>query len=98
VNQLKRQPTLLYCPNCQRHTPHENLVAMYATLCTVCNSHTSSLMRNQAEQYSFESPDGVKAIVVENNLDSVTFYVPHGDHQGYYHHNKHTGENRIAAG
>jgi hypothetical protein len=92
--------TLLYCSICSRHTPHSNLTMMYATQCSICNSMTSSLMRAQAEsnQVSMTAPDGTKAIVVENNTKSVTFYVPTGDHQGYYHHDKQTGKNSIAAG
>lgn len=74
------------------------MVQAYATICDVCHVHTSSLIRAQAEEHMFTAPDGTKAIVVENNPEAVTFYVPTGDHQGYYHHNKHTGENRIAAG
>ena len=55
-------------------------------------------MRLQSEQFSFNAPDGTDAIVVDNTPEAVVFYVPRGDHQGYYHHNKRTGENRIAAG
>lgn len=56
-------------------------------------------MRLQAEEQSkLTAPDGTAAIVVENTPDQVTFYIPTGEHQGYYHHDKHTGENRIAAG
>lgn len=92
------QSTLQYCSNCQRHTPHQNIVDMYASICDICHSHTSQLIRNQAEQYQFTAPDGTKAIVVQNSPDTVTFYIPTGDHQGYYHHNKNTGENKIVAG
>lgn len=92
--------TLLYCPTCERHTPHINLPTMYATACSVCGTHTSSLMRAQAEAAApqLTTPDGTKAIVVENDTKSVTFYVPTGPHQGYYHHDKQTGKNSIAAG
>ena len=89
---------LLYCPQCQRHTPHERLVDIYATRCDVCNCQTNQLMRLLDEQYIFTAPDGTKAIVVENKPDSVTFYVADGEHQGYYHHNKLTGENRVVQG
>lgn len=91
--------TLLYCPTCKRHTPHESLVLQYASRCTVCNCQTSQLMRNQAESITgpkLTAPDGTAAIVVENNPKEVTFYVPSGDHQGYYHHDKLTGKNSIA--
>jgi hypothetical protein len=55
-------------------------------------------MRLQSEEQSqMTAPDGTQAIVVENTPDNVTFYIPSGDHQGYYHHDKRTGENRIAA-
>lgn len=57
-------------------------------------------MRNQAETIEgpkLVAPDGTKAIVVENNTKSVTFYVPTGIHQGYYHHDKLTGQNSIVA-
>lgn len=70
----------------------------YATACTVCGQWTNTLMRLQSEEQSqMTAPDGTAAIVVENTPDSVTFYVPSGEHQGYYHHDKRTGENRIAA-
>lgn len=59
---------------------------------------TNQLMRLQSETNKFIAPDGTEAIVVENNPDATTFYVPGGEHQGYYHHDKRTGENRIAAG
>lgn len=56
-------------------------------------------MRLQSEEVAkLTAPDGTAAIVVENTPDKVTFYIPSGEHQGYYHHNKHTGENSIAAG
>jgi hypothetical protein len=55
-------------------------------------------MRLQSEQYSFKAPDGTDAIVVENDTKQVTFYVATGPHQGYYHHDKQTGKNSIAAG
>lgn len=56
-------------------------------------------MRLQSEEVAkLTAPDGTAAIVVENTPDNVTFYIPTGEHQGYYHHDKHTGENRIAAG
>lgn len=56
-------------------------------------------MRLQAEEKKeLRAPDGTDAIVVSNTPDEVTFYIPTGEHQGYYHHDKHTGENRIAAG
>lgn len=56
-------------------------------------------MRLQSEGIDkLAAPDGTAAIVVENNPDQVTFYIPTGEHQGYYHHDKRTGENRIAAG
>ncbi len=54
-------------------------------------------MRVQSEQYSFTAPDGTEAIVVENTPEAVTFYVARGEHQGYYHHDKKTGKNSIAA-
>lgn len=95
----KPQPTLLYCSQCQRHTPHENIVQAYATACTVCGHWTNQLMRLQSEEATkLTAPDGTAAIVVENTPDNVTFYIPTGEYQGYYHHDKHTGENRIAAG
>jgi hypothetical protein len=56
-------------------------------------------MRLQAEEKSqMTAPDGTAAIVVENTPDQVTFYIPSGEHQGYYHHDKRTGKNSIAAG
>lgn len=55
-------------------------------------------MRMQAEQYKLTAPDGTEAIVVQNDTKQVTFYVPSGPHQGYYHHDKQTGNNSIAAG
>lgn len=90
--------TLLYCPKCERHTPHHHIPNAYVTACTTCGTWTNQLMRNQAETNTFMAPDGIEAIVVDNNPDSVTFYIPAGEHQGYYHHDKHSGENRIAAG
>lgn len=92
--------TLLYCPVCEKHTPHVQLPAMYATACTFCGTHTSSLMRAQAEAAApnLTAPDGTKAIVVENDRKIVTFYIPSGPHQGYYKHDKRTGENTISAG
>lgn len=92
-------PTLLYCPQCERHTPHRNLPQMYATQCDNCHAITSTLMRLQAQEagQNLQAPDGTQAIVVENNTKEVVFYVPTGPHQGYYHHNKQTGENSIAA-
>lgn len=92
--------TLLYCPVCKRHTPHESLVLQYASQCTICHCQTNQLMRNQAESIEdprLVAPDGTKAIVVENTPKAVTFYVPSGQHQGYYHHDKQTGQNSIAA-
>jgi hypothetical protein len=59
---------------------------------------TNQLMRIQAEQYRFTAPDGTEAVVVENNPDAVTFYVGTGAHQGYYHHDKRTGQNQIVQG
>jgi len=90
--------TLQYCVKCQRHTPHQTIVQAYASACTVCGQWTNQLMRLQAEQFTFNAPDGTEAIVVANDPESVTFYVPSGEHMGYYHHDKRTGKNRIAAG
>lgn len=71
----------------------------YATACAVCGTWSNTLMRLQSEGIDkLTAPDGTAAIVVENNPDQVTFYIPTGEHQGYYHHDKRTGENRIAAG
>jgi hypothetical protein len=96
---MQNQGTLLYCPNCKRHTPHSSLIAVYATQCSICNVLTNQLMRNQAESITnLAAPDGTKAIVVENNPENVVFYIPRGEHQGYYYHDKRTGENRIVAG
>lgn len=91
---------LLYCPVCKRHTPHVSLPTMYASACSVCGTHTSSLIRAQAEAagQGLTAPDGTKAIVVENDTKGVTFYVPTGEHQGYYHYDKQTGKYSIAAG
>ena len=56
-------------------------------------------MRLQSEEAAqLTAPDGTAAIVVENTPDQVTFYIPTGPHQGYYHHDKNTGKNSIAAG
>jgi hypothetical protein len=74
-------------------------VQAYATACTVCGQWTNTLMRLQAEEVTkLTAPDGTAAIVVENTPDVVTFYIPTGEHQGYYHHDKRTGKNSIAAG
>lgn len=72
---------------------------MYATQCSNCHTITSTLMRVQAESAGegLRAPDGTEAIVVENNPKSVTFYIPSGSHQGYYHHDKQTGKNSIAS-
>jgi hypothetical protein len=56
-------------------------------------------MRLQAEEVtSLTAPDGTPAIITENTPKEVTFYIPSGPHQGYYHHDKQTGKNSIAAG
>lgn len=55
-------------------------------------------MRLQAEANKLKAPDGTETIVVANTPDTVTFFVPEGEYKGYYHHDKRTGENRIAAG
>lgn len=68
---------------------------MYASACEVCGAHTSELMRAQAESHSFTAPDGTKATVVENTPDTVTYYVPAGPHEGYYHYDKRTKAKRI---
>jgi NADH:ubiquinone oxidoreductase subunit D len=86
----------LYCSNCQKHTEHENIAVMYASRCTVCNCQTNTLMRLQAEQHTLKAPDGNAAVVVENTPGKVTFFVEEGEHRGYYHHDKHTGQNSIA--
>jgi hypothetical protein len=90
---------LLYCSFCMRHTPHVNLPTMYATACKICGTHTSSLIRSQAEAAapSLTAPDGTKAVVVENDTKTVTFYVPTGPHRGYYHYDKQTGKRSIVA-
>lgn len=90
--------TLRYCSQCMKHTPHRDVVNMYSSLCTICNSLTSTFIRLQAEQHLFTAPDGTQATVVDNNPTTVTFYVASGQHKGYYHHDKLTGENRIVAG
>lgn len=59
---------------------------------------TNTLMRLQAEQYVYKAPDGIEAIVVENDPTTVVFYVPAGEYQGYYHYDKRTGEKRIVQG
>lgn len=70
----------------------------YATACTICGQWTNTLMRLQAEEKrELTAPDGTEVIVVSNTPDEVTFHIPSGEHQGYYHHDKRTGKNRIAA-
>lgn len=88
----------LYCANCRQHTDHVDLPDQYASACKTCGTHTSSLMRTQAREVAnLNAPDGTPAEIVENNPDSVTFYVPTGPHQGYYYHDKRTGANEIKA-
>jgi len=91
---------LLYCATCKRHTPHVTLAAMYASACSICGAHTSTLMRMQSEAagQGLRAPDGTEAIVVDNNTKEVTFYVSSGPHQGYYNYNKQTKKYSIAAG
>jgi hypothetical protein len=68
---------------------------MYATRCTICNCQTSSLERSHVETLRFAAPDGTEATVVENKPGRVVFYVPSGEHSGYYRYQKGTGKKEI---
>jgi hypothetical protein len=54
-------------------------------------------MRLQLPAEQLAVPDGTPAEIVENNPDSVTFYVASGEHAGYYHYDKQTQKRRIEA-
>lgn len=89
------KPVDLYCHVCKKHTPHQHLVATYATRCTICHTQTSQLERSHVENLHYQAPDGTDAIVVENTPEAVTFYIPTGEHKGYYYYNKHTKEQSV---
>lgn len=69
----------------------------YATLCTICNTHTSSLMRQQAESHVYRAPDGTDAIVVEHTPNKVVYYIPVGEYAGYYEYDLHTQKKSVRA-
>ena len=53
-------------------------------------------MRVQTESYNYTAPDGTTATVVANLPGQVTYYVPTGQYQGYYHYDKHSKQLVIA--
>lgn len=90
----------LYCSTCQKHTPHVYNAAMYATCCSVCHSYTNQLERVHmaAIEEPLVAPDGTKAEVVENTPRKTVFYVPSGEHKGYYSYDKRSRQYSISQG
>jgi hypothetical protein len=86
------EPLQAYCAVCKQHTLHRFLVSSYADQCSVCYTQTSRLERTHTENLHYTAPDGVEATVVENTPITVTFYIPSGEHQGYYYYDKGTGK------
>lgn len=82
---------ILYCTNCQGHTPHAHIVDTFATRCTVCGNIRSQLERADTESHNYTAPDGEPGVLVENTADRAVFYIERGQYAGYYYYDKRTG-------
>lgn len=79
-----------YCPNCRKHTEHNDLPTSYVSLCTICGYKQSKVERLQTESQTYTTPDGIEGQLVENTEHKAVFYVGKGEYKGYYHYDKRT--------